>query len=178
VPPPAVGSCDSSGVSIGNNQKLTINPGVYCGAINVTGHAVLTLSAGLYVITTGGLSVGGQATLNGSGVTLYVQSGSVGLSGGATTNLVAPTSGAWQGILFFQDRANTSSASLVGGSAQLMNGVLYFPTTHVDYNAGSTTSNQSATLICDTLNVTGNSYITATGNSPFMTLFSGIGLLE
>ena len=178
VPPPSVGACDSTGVSTSNNEKLTITPGVYCGAINVTGHSVLTMNPGLYIITSGGLSVGGQATLNGSGVTIYVQSGSVGLSGGATTNLTAPTSGAWQGILFYQDKNDVSSASLVGGSGQFMSGVLYFAYTHMDYNAGSATTAQQATIICDTLNVTGNSYISASGSSPFMTLFSGIGVLE
>jgi len=178
VPPPAVGACDSTGVSTSNNEQRTVTPGVYCGAITVTGHSVLTLSPGLYIIKSGGISVGGQATLKGAGVTIYVQSGSVGFAGGATSNLTAPTSGPWQGLLFYQDQANTSSASLVGGSDQLMSGVLYFPTTHLDYNAGSTTTAQQATIICDTLNVTGNSYIAASGNSPFMTLFSGIGVLE
>ena len=178
VPPPSVGACDNTGLSTSNNDKITISGGVYCGSITVTGHSVVTMNPGLYIIKSGGLSVGGQATLNGSGVTIYVQSGSVGLAGGASTNLTAPASGSWQGILFYQDQGDTSSASLVGGSGQFMTGVLYFPTTHMDYNAGSSTTAQQATIICDTLNVTGNSYIAASGNSPFMTLFSGIGVLE
>jgi Flp pilus assembly protein TadG len=178
VPPPNVGSCTSTGISLANNQTQTIDPGVYCGGITVTGHAVLTMNPGLYIITSGGLSVGGQATLNGSGVTTYVKSGSVGLAGGATTNITAPTSGEWQGILFYQDRSNTSAASLVGGSGQLMTGVLYFPTTHMDYTGGNSTTAQQVTIISDTLNITGNSYVTSSGNSPFLTLFSGVGVLE
>jgi hypothetical protein len=93
-------------------------------------------------------------------------------------DLTAPGSGVWQGILFFQDRANASSASLVGGSGQQMSGVLYFPTTHVDFNGGSASNAQQVTLIADTLNITGNSWITAAGNSPLMTLFSGVAVLE
>jgi Flp pilus assembly protein TadG len=178
VPPPTVGGCDSTGVSIGNNQNQTINPGVYCGAINITGHATLTMNPGLYIITTGGLSVGGQATLNGSGVTIYLQTNSASLSGGAATNLTAPTSGPWQGILFYQDRSDTTSASLVGGSGQLMTGVLYFPSTHIDYTGGNATTAQNVTIISDTLNIVGNSYVAASGSSPFLTLFSGIGVLE
>jgi Flp pilus assembly protein TadG len=178
VPPPSVDSCVSSGVSLGNNDKQTITPGVYCGPITVTGHAVLTLSAGLYILTTGGLNVGGQATLNGTGVTIYLPTNTVQLAGGATTNITAPTTGPWQGVLFYQDRSDTTSASLVGGSGQFMSGVLYFPSAHMSYTAGSNTTAQSATIICDTLNITGNSYLAQSGNSPFMTLFSGIGVLE
>jgi hypothetical protein len=136
------------------------------------------MNPGLYIITTGGLSVGGQATLNGSGVTIYLQTNSASLSGGAATNLTAPTSGPWQGILFYQDRSDTTSASLVGGSGQLMTGVLYFPSTHIDYTGGNATTAQNVTIISDTLNIVGNSYVAASGSSPFLTLFSGIGVLD
>ena len=178
VPPPTIGSCTSFGVSLSNNQTMTISPGVYCGAISVTGHANLTLNAGLYIITTGGLNVGGQATLNGTGVTVYLQTNSVSFAGGATTNITAPTSGVWQGILFYQDRTDTTSASLVGGSGQILNGVLYFPNTHMDYTGGNSTTSQSVTIVADTLNITGNSWINASGVSPLTSLFSGIGVFE
>jgi Flp pilus assembly protein TadG len=178
IPPPTVGSCDSYGVSLGNNDKQTISPGVYCGPITVTGHAILTLSPGMYISTLGGLSVGGQATLNGTGVSMYFQTNSAGFAGGATSNLTAPASGPWQGVLFFQDRNDTTSATLVGGSGQSMSGILYFPKASLSYTAGSTTTAQSATIICNTLNITGNSYIAQSGNSPLLTLFSGIGILE
>jgi Flp pilus assembly protein TadG len=178
VPPPPIGSCTSFGVTPRNNENVTIDPGVYCGAISVTGHAILNLNPGLYIITTGGLSVGGQATLYGTGVTIYLKTSSVSLAGGATTNVSGPTRGPWQGVLFYQDRSDTTSASLVGGSAQILNGVLYFPTTHMDYTGGNNTTSQSVTIVADTLNITGNSWVNASGTSPFLTLFSGIGVFE
>src|SRR6185369_5070029 len=103
---------------------------------------------------------------------IYLQTNSVAFAGGATSNLSAPTSGPWQGMLFYQDRADTTSASLVGGSGQLMTGILYFPSASLAYTAGSTTTAQSATIICDTLNITGNSYIAQSGNSPLVSIFS------
>lgn len=175
---PRVGACDSFGVSLNNNDNQSISPGVYCGPVTVTGHATLTLNSGLYILKSGGLNVGGQATLNGTGVTIYLPANSAAFAGGATTNLSAPTTGAWQGILFYQDRSDTTSASLTGGSGQHMTGVIYFPSAHMDYTAGSNTTAETATIICDTLNITGNSYLAASGNSPFLTLFSGIGVLE
>jgi Flp pilus assembly protein TadG len=178
VPPPNYTGCGSTGVSLGNNDKVTIDPGVYCGPVTVTGHAVLTMNPGLYVISSGGLSVGGQATVNGSGVTMYFPTNTASFAGGATTNLTAPSSGPWQGVLFYQDRSDTTSASLTGGSGQSMSGIMYFPAAHMAYTAGSSTNAQSATIICDTLNITGNSYLAQTGNSPFLTLFSGVGMLE
>src|SRR5579862_1281857 len=55
---------------------------------------------------------------------------------------------------------------------------IYFPTAHLSYTAGSSTLADSATIIADTLNIVGNSYLAQTGTSPFLTLFSGVGLLE
>ena len=71
--------------------------------------------------------MGAQTSMSGTGVTIYVETGAVTMAGGATVSLSAPTTGYYQGILFYQDRANTSDATLVGGTSERMNGVLYFP---------------------------------------------------
>ena len=46
------------------------------------------------------------------------------MGGGAAVSLSAPSSGTYQGVLFFQARGNTSESTLVGGTFQQMNGAL------------------------------------------------------
>jgi hypothetical protein len=101
----------------------------------------------------------GGTTLTGTGVTLYIASGSVTFAGGAIVTLSPPVSGAWQGILMFQDRNDTSATSLVGGSSQTLSGVLYFPKAALSYSGGSSTTPTNTTLVADTLLLSGGSYI-------------------
>jgi hypothetical protein len=122
--------------------------------------------------------VGGQATISGSGVTLYFETGSVSFAGGATSNLSAPTSGTWSGVLMYQDRANTQSASMVGGTSQITSGILYFPSAALSYTGGSATNSQSATIISDTLSLVGSSTIQASASSPYLNSASGVLVLE
>jgi hypothetical protein len=139
------------------------------------------MAPGTYIIkgsTTGGLSVAGQGTINAPGVTLYFETGTVNFAGGATVNMSAPTTGTYQGILMFQSRTNTQNASLVGGSSQLTSGILYFPVAQLDYKGGSASTTQNATIVCDTLNLTGNSYINNPSTSPYLNTVSGVIVLE
>ena len=175
--PPPVGACGSSVPSMGPQGSATISPGVYCSGISLGSHQSLTLKPGVYVIKNG-IDLGAQTTLTGDGVTIYLQSGGVTMSGGATVGLNAPSSGAWQGILFFQDRADTTASTLVGGTGQTMNGALYFPAAHLTYTGGSSTTATATTIIADTLNMVGNSYISASANTLFTGNSGGVSLIE
>lgn len=175
--PPDIGSCTNSGVTLGSHDTLTISPGVYCGGINLGSQSSLTMQPGVYVIQNG-LYIGGQATLTGTGVTIYLQTGGVTMNGGASVNLTAPTSGTWQGILFYQARGNTTASNLVGGTGQLMNGVLYFPSANLTYTGGSSATATQTTLVADTLTMVGNSYISAAATTQFTGVSGGAFLIE
>jgi hypothetical protein len=114
----------------------------------------------------------------GSGVTIYIQSGGVSMSGGATVSLSAPSTGTWQGILFYQARGNTASSTLVGGTAQAMNGVLYFPSASLTYTGGSSTIATATTLVADTLTMVGNSYINSSAVTAFTGTTGGVSVIE
>lgn len=170
VPAPTVGSCNGyKGASVTNGQTVTFDPGQYCGGIKITGGTV-TFNPGVYVIDGGGLSFSG-AIISGQGVTFYLTGsgngsspsayGGVNINGTATVNLSAPTSGTYEGILFFQDRSvsSTGQASTInGGSGSTFDGALYFPTTTLNY-AGNSSSNGYTMLVADTLKITGNSFV-------------------
>ncbi len=133
------------------------------GAINLGSQSQLTLTSGLYVVDGGStgvaISLGAQSTLSGSQVAIYIRNGGVNMTAGASVHMTPPASGYWTGILFFQDRNNTSPATLVGGTSQALNGLLYFPRAPLSYSGGSSTQGTNTTLIADTLSLTGNSYI-------------------
>ncbi|HZT29910.1 MAG TPA: pilus assembly protein TadG-related protein [Bryobacteraceae bacterium] len=177
LPAPSVGSCTSNGVSLTNQQTLTIDPGVYCGPITLGGQSSLTLNPGLYILK-GGISVGAGANLSGSGVTLYNQSGSISMGGGGNITLTAPTSGTYKGVVIFQDKSNSSTASLIGGATQNISGLVYMPTASLTYGGGSSTSGTTTTLAVGSLSFSGNSYIASGAVTALGGSGPGISLIE
>jgi len=178
--PPSYSGCNdtSNPVNLGSHDKRTISAGVFCSGFNVGAQSELTLNAGTYVIKNG-ISIGGQATIKSTGgVTIYIQSGGVTMAGGASVSLSAPTTGTWQGILFYQDRANTTDSSLVGGTGQQMNGVLYFPDAHLTYTGGSNVVATATTIVANTLSMVGNSFISAAATTQFTGVSGGAFLIE
>jgi hypothetical protein len=198
VAPPSVGACGSppnggTNYSWSNlTPPQTINPGVYCGGINIGGGNV-TLTPGTYILNGGGLRIqgGSNTTVTGTGVTFYNTSagwtaGSLLLSSQTNVNLKAPTSGAYQGIIFMQDHSvcpSTSHAINGQGSANTikLNGTIYTHCTqtggsyvaqNVIYTGQSTTGYYTA-LVVDTLTVNGatNLVLDPTGGQN-----TGIGL--
>ena len=163
LPAPTVGACDVNNYSLSGSNTATINPGVYCNGINTSGSSQLTLNPGIYVLNGGGLNTSGSSKLTAPGVVFFLtgQGGhtpaGINLSGSAALTLTPPTSGPYQGILFYQDRGITyAAANSISGSVTVatVSGTFYFPTTSVSLS-GSMGANKMA-LICQTLNISGS----------------------
>jgi hypothetical protein len=154
---------------VGSGITVTFNPGTYY-AITVGAFAPhLVFTTGVYDIVGSvtapqcvvgaspcGLSLTGVgATMCGGpsttctggtgGVTFYLgkNAGSFTVNGiGNEMNLVAPTTGAYAGILFYQDRANASPACIGGCSGSItgilnfmqIEGALYFPDANLNFS--------------------------------------------
>jgi Flp pilus assembly protein TadG len=122
----------------------------YCGGINILPTANVTFMPGTYVIESGGLlglqgglTISLLANVTGTGVTFY----NLGPIGGVnfvapsvtlgSVNLVAPTSGTYSCILFFQDPQNTTGAYIIGSTDwnTKLEGTYYFPNANVLYAA-------------------------------------------
>ena len=72
------------------------------------------------------------------------------------------SSGPLNNMLFFQDRTlgNTSVKNAIsGGTTAQLTGVLYFPTTELDYTGGSATNVPSVGIVADILVFSGSSYL-------------------
>ena len=161
----------SGGLVCNSHPVPDIQAGTYCGGITIQASAgSATFDAGTYILAGGGLTASGGASISGSGVTFYNttdpsnQAGykPIVVSGGSTTSLIAPTTGAYPGILFFQDRNLPSTDlnqqnTISGGSSAFFEGALYFPTTPLVYSGGGSTSSPYAIIVAWTLTVSGPS---------------------
>ena len=176
---PTIGACTDggAGVNLSGKSQQTISPGVLCGGISLSGQSALTLNPGLYILKSG-LSMSGGTSITGTGVTIYIDSGGVSMSGGATISLSAPTSGTWQGVQFFQNRSDTTAATLSGGSAQAMNGLLYFPGANLTYTGGSSSNGTATTIVANTVTMVGNSYIHSSAITSFTGNSGGVVMIE
>jgi len=118
----------------------------------------------------GDFRVTSQATVNGNGVTIILTHagasagfGTATIAGGATLNLSAPTSGDFSGILFYGDRASSPGPlphMFVGGSTQNLDGVIYFPTTDVQFSGNAGGQTGCTQLIASGITLTGTSTFT------------------
>jgi hypothetical protein len=157
---PTVGACTyPSQVIYNGSGNYTASHGTYCGGLLVNGSLNLTLNSGLYIIDGGTLTFNGSGTITGSNVTFYLTNGaSATLNGSQTFQFTAPTSGTYAGILFFQDRSDTSNATINGSASSNFTGALYFAAAQLTYN-GSGPLSAYTILVANTIIINGSSTI-------------------
>jgi len=159
--PDASASCDHTAKMVQGEE--TLDPGVYCDGLTFNANADATLNPGTYIIKGGGITVNGGAVINGSGITFYNTEGSgqpydaVTVNGGTTMVLAAPTSGTYKGMLFMQDRSVSSTkVNKFNGNANVQfSGVLYFPTTPVEFSGNFESDSNNLTVVADTIDFKG-----------------------
>lgn len=165
VPPSCTGSFSETG-----NWTGTISSGCYT-SFNATGNVNVTLNPGVYIIdgTFGGFT--GNVTVTGTGVTFYLL-GSSNLTGNVAMNLSAPTSGTYNGILFYQPSSNTNAFSLTGNAGSTLKGIVYAPSANVTFT-GNSGSNVYTDFVVGSLTLTGNAgfndYAAIAGNNTPLT---------
>jgi Flp pilus assembly protein TadG len=138
-----------------NNDKVTLNPGVY------------VINGGELHFESGN---GNASNQGGNGVFFYLVGGAnLVIDNGANVNLTAPTSGTYAGALIFQDPADTQTLSIQGGSNTSFNGAVYAPTAGVTLGNGSGTA-IDADLVAKTLTMNGGGTLNSTATSNFGTL--------
>jgi hypothetical protein len=98
----------------------------------MNGSGNIVLNSGTYILNGGGLKINGTEAVSGSHVFFYNTSsgytvGSLLLNGMGSQTFTPPTSGAYQGILYFQDRnvCPSTSNTINGGSNMLFTGTVY-----------------------------------------------------
>ncbi len=162
----AVGTSTETNYSIGNGNTATRGPGVYCGGISVGGAATLTLNPGTYIMNGGGFNVSNSGTVSATGgvfiyntATAGHTAGAVSIQGSGTVNLVAPNSGTYQGIAFFQDRALSNTATIANSGTGNIIGTYYFYDAAFNFT-GATAAATTAAFVANTITVSGSSSLT------------------
>ena len=160
--------------NLGGGGTYTIGPttsgGTICyNGLTIANGATATLKPGFYIIN-GQFSVAGGSKVSGTGVTLYLPpGGSVNLSNGINFSLIAPTTGTYNGVLFYQSRTNTTTAYVEGGSTSVMQGILYFPAANLTLENGTSTTTY-ASVVASTITFAGGTrlqnYALVNGNTP------------
>lgn len=179
---PTVGPRDHNNVHIsgggskdfdGNNNGVDeFDPGVYCGGIQISG-GTSVFSPGLYILDGGEFRVSGSATVSNTenaagGVTFFLTGSGANyatlwIASGANVTLTPPDSGPYKDILFFQDpdAPQGNSIKFTGGSTMDLEGALYFPSAAINFVGGSAADEAEVLVVGDTVNFSGNSYLSA-----------------
>ena len=156
--------------------SLILGAGNYSigGNFSSTGSSSLTLGAGLYTVG-GNLALTGSGSLTGVGVSFYTQ-GATTVTGSGNMDLTAPTSGADNGILFFQSRTDSDAMSITGSGGDVIQGIVYAPDAPLTLT-GSGSMSVSLDIIVDSLNVTGSGSVTDTNYAAVTNTNSPLGKL-
>lgn len=162
-PPSTVGLPVYPGRTIGGNDVVVLQPGVYSGPIRVEGNAEVTLQPGIYILR-GGLLVSGNGRVSGNGVMIYNESGRIEVQGNGKLRLSAPTSGTYEGIAIFQPVSNTQPLWFSGNADFQVTGAVYAPRAlmHFEGNADL----RDSMIVTWRVEMHGNPEVTITAKEP------------
>lgn len=166
IPPPTYGACTRTSSYQLTTGQTTINPGVYCGGITISGNNTrVNFSPGTYIIMNG-LNISNRATVTGSNVMIY-NTGNATYPYRAFTvsqqntsvNLTGISGGTYNGIVYFQDRNNPRTVSFTSNASVALNGIIYVNKAPgaswsydngdlaIDFHSGSATTSDGYTLL-------------------------------
>ncbi len=169
----------NSTISLSGSASTTLNPGIYNGGISISGSSSVTLNPGVYYINGGGINMSGPSSISGNGVFIYnTGSGAINLSGTGTISLNPMNSGAYAGITVFQDRSNSTAATMSGGSNIKNTGTFYFPDAKLALSGSSGVSAVGAQIIAKNLTFSGTSGINVTYGSSVASKPSTFALIQ
>jgi Flp pilus assembly protein TadG len=162
LPTPSVGACSYNNFSASGGSSATLVPGTYCGGLTVSGVNNVYFTPGIYYVADSDLYLTGVNNVscptctsdNGVAIVLTKTTGDIGgvritSDNNITLNAGKTNTGAYTGVLFYQDRRATvgtmTSTSKIFTISSLntvtLNGAIYFPNNRIDIssinNAGS-----------------------------------------
>ena len=183
ISPPTLASAQAQGTyanfSTGNGATVTMKPGYYPNGVNI-GYSTVTMNPGTYYLAGGDFYAANAATITGTGVTIYLSptatsnnatypasTAAVSIQSATSVVLSAPSSGTYQGLLFYVDPGNTGAVQF-GNNQQTLNltGTIYAPASLFDVTGyGNQTLNVGSQVIADTIRVENNAKVNIGYNS-------------
>lgn len=160
-----------SGISTTGSASVIFNPGnyvIYGNGLNLNGSGNVSFGAGNYVLVGGGFNLTGSGNVSGTAITIFntgsaaYPAGPLNVTGSGSFNLSAPSSGAQQGMLFFQPASNTNAVSIVGSGGSVFNGNLYFPAASLSITGSAGATLPFGVIIAKDISMTGSGTISVT----------------
>jgi hypothetical protein len=170
----ATGHTSQWSITTGTMANPTVvTPGIYCGGIHVSGGYVQFQTGGIFEMRGGGLILDNGTTV-GTNVMFYLTATTPSASTAnpvftintSNVTLSAPSSGTYQGILFFGNPTSlpqgpTSSYSqFAAGASPHITGTIYLPTGYLLYTGGAGSNSGNVALIVYALQINGASSFT------------------
>lgn len=156
--------CRGGNLTVNSNQTQTINPGCFT---SMTVRGSLTMNPGVYYIKGGNFTTNAQSSVIAIGVTIIMTGsgtniGNVDMNGGAEIRMSAPTSGPYQGVIFYKDRDAPASFNDVfnGGASGFFLGAIYMPSQTVTLSGNSAFTTDCLQIVSRKVTMTGNTRIT------------------
>ena len=172
LPPPPYSGCDYTSTTNITGGDATLSPGTYCADIRLNTSGTVTFNPGIYILDGAGLTIGAGTTVIGDGVMIFSTanaqvSDSLSVSSGANVTLSAPTSGMYEGILFYQERGSDPNIThnFTGGAFMDLTGIIYSPEQEVSFSGGASGDNSNTFIISESVSFTGNAYLGDLDNS-------------
>ena len=115
--PPVANSCTQTSYSVNSSSNSILGPGTYCNGLTLGGSGNISLQSGTYIINGGSLTINGSGNITGSDVMFFITgqyghtASAVQLTGSGNVSLTPNNSGAYEGILIYQDRSVTYASS-------------------------------------------------------------------
>lgn len=163
IPSPSYSSCNYNNFSV--SGTATLNPGVYCGGLTMSGTGTITMNPGTYIIDGGPFKAAGGPNITGNGVTIVLDGkisgnyATLDVSGSGTRSLIPPTTGTYSQVTVYQSRnAPSNSNTMTGAGALTVNGIVYLPNQLLTFG-GNASSGTCATFVVGQLKLIGTSYL-------------------
>lgn len=147
TPPTLAVTCKASNLNL-KKGTFTLDPGRYCGGINIQAGARVTFNPGVYYIDNGILNVQSGSTAVGNNVMFYLAgpNSRMQLIGGGNVDLKGRTgTSSYAGFLVIQEpNANRGGESNIqGGGTFKLQGVVYTPTQRIEVSGNGDVNNAS-----------------------------------
>ena len=179
---PAHDDCPGEGTARVINSDRTLQPGTYCGGLNIIAGASVRLMPGVYVMDGGPLSMSARTALVGEEVTIAFTGARATLdaAGNSRIRLTSPKIGAYRNIQFLQDTGDTAlrranqTFSVGGGQADErdgtefdIDGMIYVPDMHLRFFAvgRQTINSPSLAIVARRLTIRGGASLTVTNRN-------------
>ena len=147
TPPALPATCKSQNLSL-KKGTYTLNPGRYCGGIDLKAQANVTFTPGVYIIDDGLFNVQSGSSVSGENVVFYFRGANARMTviGGGTVNLKGRNSGSsYEGFVFIAhpDAWRGLASNIQGGGNFNLEGMLYMPTQRIEVSGNGDVNNSS-----------------------------------